>query len=271
MAQEPSNYQEPPNYQEFLKTLTWLEKLGDSFTGLDNRLDYLNRLLSTVIVPAIVKPEDKKYIPLIPYRKLDLDISQERDNMEFPYTGNLIYVKNPQNITGAVTIKMEDATNDELDLLTVRRIRGPFTKFYISNTAGTGILEIVIGGHYAFEIFPLEAYNIPEAAVEYVLNTYNIYSGNSNSDQTLFSRTIPNGKVGILDSIELDTDNYDIAQFTIIVKDVTILNGEKIPTSFTKEFPSLHLEAKKSISVKVRSDGATTIKAWCDLSYKEVG
>lgn len=112
---------------------------------------------------------------------------------------------------------------------------------------------------------------VPEAATEYIIDTYGSVSTSSASLQTLFSRTVPSGRVGILNSIELSTDNYDVAQFEIIVKGVTIVDSEKLPESFTKEFPSLHLKAAESISIKVKSDGSTTINAWCDVSYKEVG
>lgn len=112
---------------------------------------------------------------------------------------------------------------------------------------------------------------VPEAATEYIIDTYGSYSGSSSSLQTLFSRAVPAGRIGILESIELSTDNYAVATFEIIVKGVTIMDSEKLPESFTKEFPTLKLSAAQEITVKVKSDGATTINAWCDVSYKEVG
>lgn len=112
---------------------------------------------------------------------------------------------------------------------------------------------------------------VPDQSSDYVIDTYGAVSTSSATLQSLFSRTVPSGKIGILDSIELSTDEYAIASFEVVVKGVTILDSEKIPESFTKEFPSLHLEAGDSITVKVKSDGSTTIDAWCDISYKEIG
>ena len=147
----------PPNYERVLENLTWLEKLGDSFTGLDKRLDYLNRLLSTVIVPAIVTPEEyEKYFQFVPYKTLTLDISEARDNVEYPYEGNFLYVINPGDITGDIYISLSDATNPKLNLLDYRRIRGSFKKFFITNEVGTGNLELVLGKQYTFELFPRE-------------------------------------------------------------------------------------------------------------------
>lgn len=112
---------------------------------------------------------------------------------------------------------------------------------------------------------------VPESATEYILDTFGKVSTNSATLQTLFSRTVPSDRIGILDSIELSTDNYDVAQFEIIVKGVTIMDSEKLPESFTKDFPRVQLIAGESTTVKVKSDGATTINAYCDVSYKEVG
>ena len=116
--------------------------------------------------------------------------------------------------------------------------------------------------------------NVPivvEEASEYILDTYTIYSGSSDEYQDLFNRTVPASRKGILDEIELSCDDYDTAIFRIVVKEVTIVDGEKIPESWTKKFPSLQLKAGQQILVQVKSDGATTINAYCDVSYKEVG
>ena len=116
--------------------------------------------------------------------------------------------------------------------------------------------------------------NVPvvvEEASEYVIDTYNIYGGNSSSYQDLFNRIVPSACKGILDEIELSCDNYSVAVFKIVVKGVTVVNGEKIPESWTKKYPGLQLKAGQQILVQVKSDGTTTINAYCDVSYKEVG
>ena len=117
----------------------------------------------------------------------------------------------------------------------------------------------------------LPDFYIPVPETEYAIDTYNKVSTSSSSLQTLFSRTVPTNRMGVLSSIELSCDNYAVAEFEIIVKGVTIIASEKLPESFTKDFPELHLAAGETMSVKVRSDGATTVTAWVDVSYKEVG
>lgn len=116
--------------------------------------------------------------------------------------------------------------------------------------------------------------NVPvvaEEATEYVIDTYGSYSGSSSTYEDLFNRTVPSDRKGILDKIELSCDNYAVALFKIVVKGVAIMSDERLPESFTKEFPGLQLKAGQQTLVQVKSDGATTIAAYCDVSYKEIG
>lgn len=116
--------------------------------------------------------------------------------------------------------------------------------------------------------------NVPvpeEEATETVIDTFGSYSGSSSTYQDLFNRTIPADRKGILDEIELSCDNYAVAQFKIVVKSVTIVEDQVIPESWTKKFPSLQLKAAQQVLVQVKSDGSTTINAYCDVSYKEIG
>jgi len=116
--------------------------------------------------------------------------------------------------------------------------------------------------------------NVPiavEEATEYVIDTYGTYSGSSDSYQDLFNRTVPADRKGILGTVELSCSNYSVATWRIVVKGVTIMEDEKLPESFSKEWPNLQLKAGQQVLVQVKSDGATSINAYCDVSYKEVG
>ena len=112
---------------------------------------------------------------------------------------------------------------------------------------------------------------IPSPGTEYPVATYGVVSTSSSSYQTLKSITVTTGRMGVLGAIEISCDNYAVAQFKLVVADVTIFEDKKLPESFTKEFPELHLLAGKIITLSVKSDGTTTITAYCDVSYKEVG
>lgn len=115
------------------------------------------------------------------------------------------------------------------------------------------------------------AYAEATAASEFALDTFGSYSGFSAVLQDLFNRTVPASRTGLLNSIELSCDNYAVAIWYIKVKGVVILDNEKLPSSFTKEFPGLHLLAGEQVLVQVKSDGATTINTYADANYKEIG
>lgn len=112
---------------------------------------------------------------------------------------------------------------------------------------------------------------IPSEATEYVIDTFGKYGGSSSTLQDLFNRTVPAGRKGILEEIELSCDNYEVAQWYVVVKGVVILNSETLPESFTKRFPMLELKAAQQVLVQVKSNSLTTINAWADVSYKEIG
>lgn len=112
---------------------------------------------------------------------------------------------------------------------------------------------------------------VPEPATEFAIDSYGYQSTSSSSYQTLKEWTITANRVGILRSVELDTDNYAVAQFKLVVAGITVLIDRKIPASFTKEFPDLHIKAGDKVTLSVKSDGATTVAAYCDLNAKEVG
>ena len=146
----------PHEYQKYLEeNARWFEGV---FRGVSSRIDYTNILLSQLVHPQ-PKPEPEEPIIFPSYKKISLNLSEARDNREYPISGNFIYIENPVDVVvSSITIRLDDAINDELNLLTLRQIRGPFTKFYITNTVGTGILTLVIGILYAFDISPLDKY-----------------------------------------------------------------------------------------------------------------
>ena len=113
---------------------------------------------------------------------------------------------------------------------------------------------------------------VPEQpGTEYAIDSFGYYKGSAGTYQELKKWTITTDRIGVLRSVELDTDHYDVAQFRITVKGTTVLEDRKIPTPFSKEWPDIKLSEAQEVLVEVKSDGSTTIKAWCDLNGKEVG
>ena len=111
---------------------------------------------------------------------------------------------------------------------------------------------------------------VPDPATEYPAATYGSVPTSSSSYQTVAEITVTAGRVGILRAVEISCDNYAVAQFKLVVAGVTIFKDEKLPESFTKEWPDLQLAAAQVATLSVKSDGSTTINAYGDYDYKEV-
>ena len=112
---------------------------------------------------------------------------------------------------------------------------------------------------------------VPRAAKNYPIATYTYISTSSSSYQTIKELEVTTGRLGILRAVEISCDNYAVAQFKLVVAGVTVFEDKKLPESFTKEFPDLEMSAGQKATLSVKSDGATTINAYCDFNYKEVG
>lgn len=106
---------------------------------------------------------------------------------------------------------------------------------------------------------------------EFPIASYGVVSTSSSSYQELVTWTVAAQRVGLLRAVEISCDNYDVAQFKLVVAGVTVFKDKKLPESFTKEFPDIRLAAASMVTLSVKSDGATTITAYADLNAKEVG
>lgn len=112
---------------------------------------------------------------------------------------------------------------------------------------------------------------LPEAATEYAIDSYGTLSTSSSTYQTLKEWEVTANRIGILRAIELSCDNYAVAQFKLVVAGTTVFEDKKLPESFTKDWPDLQLTAGQKCTVSVKSNGTTTINAYCDINGKEVG
>lgn len=90
-------------------------------------------------------------------KKVDIDTSIARDGVvgsgEYPIAGSFILVLNPSTPTTTVNIKLNEPEWPALPLTSLRRIVGPFYRFFIKNTAGSGMLNLIIARGYQFQLF----------------------------------------------------------------------------------------------------------------------
>lgn len=111
----------------------------------------------------------------------------------------------------------------------------------------------------------------PEPETEHAIDSYGSVTTTSSSYQTVKSWTVTAARMGILRAVELACSNYGVASWKLVVAGITVFEDKTFPESFTKGFPDLKLAAAAVVTLSVKSDGTTSITAYCDLDAKEVG
>lgn len=111
----------------------------------------------------------------------------------------------------------------------------------------------------------------PASDTDYLVPAFGAKSTSANTYQVVKSITVNSGKVGILRAVEIACNNYGVALWQLVINGVTIFADVLLPESFTQEWPDIQLPAGAVIELSVKSDGTTTISAYGDFAYKEVG
>lgn len=90
-------------------------------------------------------------------KKIEIDTSvahnEATKNWEYPEEGNLIYVVNPTTPIDDVYVRFNEPDAADWKLTELRKIRFPFYRFFITNAAGTGTLEIRVARGLQVEPF----------------------------------------------------------------------------------------------------------------------
>lgn len=81
------------------------------------------------------------------YGKFEIDLSKAHTDEEYSFYGDHFTV---EDCPDAVTVKFNDRTNPSVDLEKIDEIEAPFTKFYITNVAGSGTLKLLTGSKGMF-------------------------------------------------------------------------------------------------------------------------
>lgn len=78
------------------------------------------------------------------FKTIPIDTSVARENVEFPSVGVLLFVENPDTPTKPVYVRLNEPDSDKIDLTTQRKVKIPFYRFFITNEAGAGTLDLVV-------------------------------------------------------------------------------------------------------------------------------
>jgi len=82
------------------------------------------------------------------YNLFEYDLSKARDKKEIIFYGDQLIITKCED---SAYIRLNDETNDPIDLTAVKEINSPFRKFYLSNDAGAGDLNILAGAEGIFK------------------------------------------------------------------------------------------------------------------------
>jgi hypothetical protein len=137
------------------------------------------------------------------YYTLTIDLATARSNEAFNMVGTSIYVMTVTGLTSSAQIRLNDISNDPIELLQYRRINSPFYRFFITNTAQAGYsIQLAIG--IGSEWFSMEDYpsSVSAYLADYSLGTqiskHGVLLGSAVS-QTLLLHTVSAGKKLIVD------------------------------------------------------------------------
>lgn len=78
------------------------------------------------------------------FQSLDIDTSEARDKKEYSFVGYSMFVQNPEDASLSVYLRVNESDAEPIDITKVRKIHTPFYRFFITNSAGTGTLTVLI-------------------------------------------------------------------------------------------------------------------------------
>ncbi len=137
------------------------------------------------------------------YYTVTIDLTVARSNEAFDMVGTSIYVMKVNGLSPVAQVRLNDMSNDAIELLQYRRFNTPFYRFFITNAAQPGYsIDLAIG--IGSEWFSLEDYpsSVSAYLADYSLGTQIAKFGSivgSAVSQTLLIHTVSAGKKLILD------------------------------------------------------------------------
>jgi len=85
------------------------------------------------------------------FQIIQLNVSEARDRMPFPFAGYTITVQNPEASSVPIYVRINEPEAEAVDIIRNRKLRAPFYQFFITNAAGTGVLTIIISKTPVFD------------------------------------------------------------------------------------------------------------------------
>jgi len=274
-------------YEQWLEqSLTLVERVGDIFTGVDERLDYLNRTMFSVeklleetinllklrppAPPPVARPPVVPPAPPVPEV---IYIQPPAIKLPMPF---LISEDSGIASGGGNDILRDDTRfwQDNIlrgSLLRISRGEEVYERIVLSNTYNqitfsplpTG-MEVRRGDKWSLKL-------VVPMLPEYAVSEVDRYSGAATEYQTVVSWTVSSSRLGILKEVSMVSDNYDKTLFKLTIAGEVKFEDVEIQTTLSLPYPDLVLAPGQQVLLEAKSSDGTSITVDGSITGKEVG
>lgn len=107
-------------------------------------------------------------------KNVAIDTTTARNNETYPIAGQSLNVENPATPSASVYIRLNEPDADQIDLTKQGKIKAPFYRFFITNDAGTGTLNLIVNKASVLDLTgAVTDVNIVAQTISNLLMTFN--------------------------------------------------------------------------------------------------
>lgn len=111
----------------------------------------------------------------------------------------------------------------------------------------------------------------PSPAHEFAVTKLARLTTSSTDYGTVVSWTVTAARVGILQFVEMESDDYELTRFQLTIGGVVQFTDIELGASLTLEWPLVRLAAEAVVLLEAKSSDGTEVKVDGDILGKEVG
>jgi len=111
----------------------------------------------------------------------------------------------------------------------------------------------------------------PGPAHQTAITELNRLTTSSTEYQTVVSWTVTAEKIGKLQFVEMESDNYEKTRFKLTIAGVVQFTDKQIEASLSLEWPKVRLAAEAVVLLEAKSSDGTEVNVDGDIVGKEVG
>ena len=132
-----------------------------------------------------------------PYNRLNISLASAQTDEVLDMDGDFIIV---ESLNGSCSIKLNERSNNPIDLAIFKTIRSPFDRLYITNTAQAGkSLILMIGGEASFE-----TEEVPQSTKWWDGTTWQKWTGLENEAPYVSIKDRESEDTVVFDAVSLD-------------------------------------------------------------------